>query len=213
MKNTETSKQNKSTETKQARNQPDKTIQDYSKLHTQNRSNQLQGDSKLAYYFYLALTLLILFSVVVTPLLESLGGLFETIAGVSYAAYSLSCHQLPQRSLFAFGEKFAVCTRCFAIYFGMFASALAFPLFARATSRKIPHWAWLALAIAPMAIDGLTQLASYYSIALPFIGLRYSTNDLRLATGFIAGFAVSFYAIPLLNILYYSLHRQTKSKP
>jgi uncharacterized membrane protein len=48
------------------------------------------------------------------------------------------------------------------------------------------------LAIIPIALDGGTQL----------IGLRESTNLLRAITGSIAGFAFSFYFIPMLNAFF-----------
>lgn len=87
------------------------------------------------------------------------------------------------------GYKFPVSARDMAIYFGMFLGAAAFPLFKKINSRQIPHWTWLALALVPIALDGTTQL----------FGLRESGNSIRAATGLIAGAAMSFYIIPLLN--------------
>lgn len=88
-----------------------------------------------------------------------------------------------------FGYKFPVSARDMAIYFGMFLAAAALPLFRKISSMRMPHWLWLAIALAPIALDGTTQL----------FALRESANTIRFATGILAGTALTFYLIPLLN--------------
>jgi uncharacterized membrane protein len=144
-----------------------------------------------------------------------------SISNILYPSFKPFCHQLPQRSLCAIqapngalslgdcisastsqisrfvfadergtGYQFAVCARDFAIYLMMMVGGIAYFL----THRKNidqdttpPMWI-LVIALIPIALDGGTQ----------YIGLRESTNFLRLVTGAITGFIVPFYAIPLL---------------
>lgn len=85
--------------------------------------------------------------------------------------------------------KFPVCSRDMAIYLAMLAGLLIFPLFRDIKSEEWPS-KWLLVAAAiPIAIDGGTQL----------VGLRESSNLLRILTGAIIGFALPFYILPMLN--------------
>lgn len=88
-----------------------------------------------------------------------------------------------------YGYKFPVSSRDMAIYIGMLFGAMAFPLLRKIESAEVPHWAWLALALVPLAIDGTTQMLMW----------RESTNLIRAATGLLAGVAMSFYLIPIFN--------------
>ncbi|MGV8176711.1 MAG: DUF2085 domain-containing protein [Candidatus Bilamarchaeaceae archaeon] len=133
--------------------------------------------------------------------------------------YSPTCHQLTARSLCYFpatgsisdckpevkgdsdrsavvlasdglyGYKFPVCTRDVAIYLFLLIGTLAYPFLKRIDNDEIPDPLLLIVALIPIAFDGGTQL----------IGLRESSNMLRLFTGAIAGFALPFYIIPMLN--------------
>lgn len=91
------------------------------------------------------------------------------------------CHQRPDRSLQWRGRPMPLCARCTGFYLAIpagLAIALILGLF-----RGASHLAWLLLtsvAVAPMAVDGLMQLA----------GVRSSTNGVRLATGLLAGVVI-----------------------
>lgn len=107
-----------------------------------------------------------------------------------FAAYSSTCHQLPERSWTIFGHQMAYCERDAAIYPAMFLSGVVFAL-VRGRGGRTPHLGWfmyLAL-IAPMAIDGFTQL----------FGLRESTWFLRTITGSLFGAATVWVAYPYLQ--------------
>ena len=140
-----------------------------------------------------------------------------------YHIFGLSCHQLTSRSLCIFqspsgyriddcyaqqgvlafskenqvirdgelGYKIPVCARDIAIYLSMLAGGLLFPLFFKIDTVKFPNKWLLALALVPIAIDGTGQL----------FGMWESTNAMRLWTGAIAGFAIPFYLIPMLNAI------------
>ena len=143
-----------------------------------------------------------------------------------YAAFSFTCHQLDHRSLCFYpggeqiiadckpkdandfahrdiviedsvlgtGYKLAVCSRDTAIYSAMLLGAVAWALrYSKDLGREIwPHPKWLVLSMVPIALDGGTQI----------LGLRESTNELRIITGAIVGFAASFYLIPAMNQIF-----------
>ncbi len=102
----------------------------------------------------------------------------------------------------ATGYKMPVCSRDFGIYFAMLLAGAIYPFVRRIESRSMYPAAWLILAMVPIAIDGGLQLLT--EIDKPLFGgnvipFEYeSTNLMRLLTGAIAGFAASFYAIPIL---------------
>jgi uncharacterized membrane protein len=154
------------------------------------------------------------------PILMSVGQ--EDIAMPIYYGLSFTCHQLDTRSICYFpeadmiikeckpvgldnadysravdhfdeqgnhGYKFGVCSRDIAIYAMMFLGAILWPIFFRLDEDIWPPVIWLIISIIPVALDGGTQ----------FIGLRESTNLLRLITGSMMGIGMSFYIIPTLN--------------
>lgn len=152
----------------------------------------------------------------ITPFLaQSNYGLFSFLQ----IAYAPTCHQLAERSLCYFqnghigdciipgmttapkaavvdingvpGYKFPVCARDLGIYTALLIGAFIFAFWKKIDNTQVPELKYFIIALIPIAIDGGTQL----------IGLRTSTNPLRLITGFIAGFVVPFYVLPMLNAL------------
>jgi uncharacterized membrane protein len=97
--------------------------------------------------------------------------------------FRLMCHGKVERCLELFGAPMPICARCAGIYGGMLLGILAFwaiPLL----REKVMRTAALVCAL-PLAIDGLTQLT----------GLRESTNELRIATGIVAGLAFGLWIL------------------
>lgn len=97
--------------------------------------------------------------------------------------FRVMCHGIPERCIELFGVPMPICARCVGIYAGMLAGLIAFWLVPFVRQRVMRTAA--ILAVMPLAIDGLTQLA----------GLRESTNPLRLATGIIAGLAFGMWVL------------------
>jgi uncharacterized membrane protein len=87
------------------------------------------------------------------------------------------------------GYAFPVCSRDVGIYLSALLSGILIFFLKKTDGGEVPNPIWFILALVPIALDGGTQL----------IGLRESTNFLRLLTGAIAGFAFSFYCVPLMN--------------
>jgi uncharacterized membrane protein len=103
------------------------------------------------------------------------------------------CHQLPERSFFGGGVQAPVCARDTGIYFGVLISlAVISALHRGRRPREFPPrmtWIAIALMIGAMGLDGVTE----------YSGLRTTTNELRLITGLLAGFAIGAIVTPMLN--------------
>jgi uncharacterized membrane protein len=93
------------------------------------------------------------------------------------------CHGKPERCLELFHVPMPICARCAAIYAGILGGLTLFRLIPRLREKTMRVVAFAALA--PLALDGLTQLT----------GLRESTNELRMATGVIAGLAFGLWIL------------------
>src|SRR5512139_453182 len=90
------------------------------------------------------------------------------------------------------GYKMALCERDIAIYTGIFLFGLVFA----ATKRRIKplHWmGWVILGLAPIALDGFSQLFSQmnWSLLASLLPYRESTPWLRLLTGLLFGIATA----------------------
>jgi len=108
-------------------------------------------------------------------------------------AFRMLCHGMPDRSLELFGVAMPICARCTAIYLGLLLGLFSFLVLAAA--RSIGAGAaklsgpmgklWLLIAVAPLAVDGITQA----------LGLRESVNPLRIATGLLAGAVFGYWVL------------------
>jgi len=94
------------------------------------------------------------------------------------------------------GYKVAFCQRDVAIYGGMLAAGLVFALLRRRL-KPLPIVLWLLIGVAPIALDGGTQLLG----AFPFFGAlaRESTPFLRTLTGGLFGIMNVWMAYPYLE--------------
>ncbi len=178
--------------------------------------------SRVPYILLLLALLAFNASIFITPYLASQGD--QSVGGL-YAAFSPTCHQLTSRSLclykydvdgrYSIGDclpmstfspskanevyypektayKMPVCSRDVAIYQAMLVGMLLLPFLWEIEADEWPNRWILVVAAIPIAIDGTTQL----------VGLRESTNLLRIVTGAIIGIVLPFYLLPLLNSVY-----------
>lgn len=90
--------------------------------------------------------------------------------------FRLLCHGRVERCLLLWNTPMPICSRCVGIYAGALASLGLFAATARRWNREMPSMTVVILTV-PLVIDGLSQA----------IGLRESTNGLRLLTGLLAG--------------------------
>lgn len=103
------------------------------------------------------------------------------------------CHQLPQRSFFGGGVQAPVCARDTGIYFGVLIGiGLVAALHPGERPREFPNRLGMvvaALFVGLMALDGITE----------YSGLRPTTNEIRLITGLMTGYAIAMIVTPMLN--------------
>ncbi len=136
------------------------------------------------------------------PLLTATG--YNGLGGFVFQLYSAVCHQLPSRSFFLWGHQMAYCQRNTAIYTSILVGGIAFAL-VRCKLRRLGFRPYLLL-IAPMALDGFTQL----------FGLRESIWQLRVLTGTLFGLATVWLVYPVLEQGFAAMRealRRERSKP
>ncbi|HVR41800.1 MAG TPA: DUF2085 domain-containing protein, partial [Thermoanaerobaculia bacterium] len=105
--------------------------------------------------------------------------------------FRFACHGIPERCLTLFGTPMPICARCVACYLGLILGLVAFLLFPRTPSNVLRRLAWIGAI--PIFLDGITQA----------MRLRESTNELRIATGLIAGF---FFGMWILSAIEQHVH-------
>jgi uncharacterized membrane protein len=79
----------------------------------------------ITYIIILSLTFCWCGLILFAPYLKSIHSGYDSLI---YFCFSRICHQIPERSFSVFGEKFAVCERCAAIYFSFLAGVLLYPV-------------------------------------------------------------------------------------
>jgi uncharacterized membrane protein len=113
---------------------------------------------------------------------------FEAIISPLYHLFSFICHQIPERSFHLLGEPFAVCSRCFGVYFGLLFGFAVYPIWRDiAEIEPLPRF-WLFLSLVPMSIDW----------SLTFFGIWENTHLSRFITGIVVGVACATFIVPAL---------------
>ncbi|WP_148266605.1 DUF2085 domain-containing protein [Methanocella arvoryzae] len=155
-----------------------------------------------------ALVLLFVIPIVGYPYLMATGNpILQSIAHIIFVLYTITCHQLPERSLFLFGYQMTVCSRCFAIYAAFLAGCISFAFI----RKRLKIWSlkYFVILCIPMAIDGFAQL---FGVPLPrgigpgfeLIWMVESTSEWRIVTGAIFGLASALYVLPYLEEIFSS---------
>ncbi|MBI5929006.1 MAG: DUF2085 domain-containing protein [Chloroflexi bacterium] len=100
------------------------------------------------------------------------------------------------------GYKVAICQRDIMIYVGLVVGGIAYgPV--RRRIRPCPLWLYLLLGVAPIALDGFSQLLSYPFPLISSKGLwevRETAPAFRLLTGALFGLMSAWLAFPYLNM-------------
>ena len=135
---------------------------------------------------WLSCTVLVLAIVSLVLIAPLTAGTYPHLAKSIYGGFALACHQLPERSYFIAGHKFAVCARCTGLYAGFVFTFLLYPLLRPLRAIDWPPPVWLVLATVPMAID----------FGLTFLGIWENTHTSRLLTGVLLGGVSVFYVMP-----------------
>ena len=126
------------------------------------------------------------FLILLAPFAEASN--YTTVSALVYKFFSYICHQIPARSFHAAGHPFAVCSRCFGVYFGLFFGFIIYPLFRKIEEvEPLPRF-WLFLAMIPIGIDW----------TLGVFGIWENTHFSRFVTGMILGAACAIFIVPAL---------------
>ena len=101
--------------------------------------------------------------------------------------FQIFCHGMKERALVVFGEPMPICARCFGIYAGLLAGIAIYALIPWLRERAAR--VMLFVALVPIGVDGVTQ----------WMGLRTSTNELRIATGLAVAIAFTLWSLAVVQ--------------
>jgi uncharacterized membrane protein len=128
---------------------------------------------------------------------------FEEITGFEDLHNPVASSRLQARQFVGnetVGFKMALCERDIAIYSGIFLFGVVYSL----TNRRLKplHWmAWVLIGMAPIGLDGFSQLFSQleWSALESLLPYRESTPFLRVLTGGLFGVATAWFAYPYME--------------
>ncbi len=126
------------------------------------------------------------FATVIAPLAKANG--LISLSSSLYGFFSYACHQIPHRSFHIFGEQFAVCSRCFGVYFGLFFGFAIYPIWRNIDEIEPLARFWLFLSLIPITVDW----------ALTIFGIWENNHASRFITGLILGLACATFIVPAL---------------
>jgi uncharacterized membrane protein len=163
------------------------------KAHNKNRRSFL-------FWLIAALTVLSIVSLIVVAPVAAADG-HASLANGIYGAFGTLCHQMPERSYFIAGHKFAVCSRCTGLYAGFAFTLCLYPLIRSLKTVVMPPRGLLILAAIPLVID----------FSVTFFGFWENTHTSRLLTGALLGSVTVFYVMP--GLIELSLRRSQTARP
>ncbi|HVE59620.1 MAG TPA: DUF2085 domain-containing protein [Pyrinomonadaceae bacterium] len=138
------------------------------------------------------------FVILLAPVAKANG--FEKISALVYTFFSVICHQIDSRSFHVENHPFAVCARCFGVYFGLFFGFLIYPLIRKVDDiEPLPRF-WLFLSMIPIGIDW----------SLGIFGIWENTHLSRFLTGSILGAACAVFIVPALVEIFRYLKKTNK---
>ncbi len=128
----------------------------------------------------------------------------ENVSNPLYNFFGYFCHQIPARSVHLENHVFAVCSRCFGVYFGLLSGFAAYPFFRSAENVESLSRFWLFAAMIPMAIDW----------SLGAFGIWENTHLSRFLSGLILGAVCAVFLVPaLVELVGLFLDRGLTKKP
>jgi uncharacterized membrane protein len=161
------------------------------KLSAENYTPQIVNPAlkKLAWKVWSAAFIIVflwVFLILLAPIAEANG--LTSVSNPVYTFFSYICHQIPSRSFHLENHAFAVCSRCFGVYFGLLLGFVVYPLFRSINETEpLPRF-WLFAAMIPIGVDWL----------LGILDIWENTHVSRFITGLILGVACAVYIIPAL---------------
>ena len=133
------------------------------------------------------------FLILVAPIAKANG--FESISAPLYTFFGYICHQIDGRSFHFHEQPFAVCSRCFGVYFGLFLAFIIYPLIRKIEEVEPFPRSWLFAALIPIGIDW----------SLTVFNIWENTHLSRFVTGMILGAACGIFIVPALVEIFWHL--------
>ena len=124
--------------------------------------------------------------IIIIPIAKANG--IVQLSSPLYHFFSFICHQMSDRSFHIEGEPFGVCSRCFGVYFGLFAGFAIYPLWRNIAEIEPLQRFWLFASMIPIGIDW----------SLTIFGIWENTHLSRFVTGLILGIACATYIVPAI---------------
>jgi uncharacterized membrane protein len=98
----------------------------------------------------------------------------------------------------ALGYKVALCERDVASWGVMLLFGVLFAATGR-RMRAIPWYVWVVIGIAPIGLDGTSQLPALMGLGLDWLPIRESTPLLRSITGALFGLTTAWFLFPMIE--------------
>ena len=109
------------------------------------------------------------------------------------------------------GYKLTLCERDISIYLAMLTGGLLYSIpYVRRRVRPVPIWLYLLLGLAPIGLDGFSQLLGYPPFNL--WPARETTPVFRSLTGALFGFMNAWLAFPYLELSFRETRHQIEAK-
>lgn len=141
---------------------------------------------KRIYLIFFLITLIWNVLIIIAPVFYDNSGLLKHISDFSYSFFSVTCHQIDNRSFHFLGEKFAVCSRCLSIYWAFLISVIIYPFIKGFNNVKLPSL-WI------LFIPGLIV---FLDAAFDFFDVFKNSFLTRSVSGALIGFVLPYYLIP-----------------
>ncbi len=146
-----------------------------------------QNRSKVIYGALLVCSLAWLGLIFAAPSLMARRNVIASI--MVYQAFSVICHQIPERSFLIGGFPLGVCSRCTGIYAGFLLGLFFYPIVRNLSAATFPERRWLVFAAIPLSID----------FAVGLIGVFNNNLFSRTVTGLLFGIVLVYYILPGLQ--------------
>ena len=156
-----------------------------------------------AFFIWSAFVFLIavwVFLIVLAPVAEANN--FSGVSNSLYKFFGFLCHQDSARSPSFGAHAFAVCSRCFGIYSGLFGGFLIYPFLRRIEEAEPFPRFWLFAAMIPVAVDWLLGVFEIWE----------NTHWSRFLTGAVLGATCAVYIVPALIELFRLLPNKRRVK-
>jgi uncharacterized membrane protein len=164
----------------------------------QDFTERFRKQAQKVWFISLLVVFAWVFVILLAPIAKANG--FENISAPIYKFFSFICHQIDSRSFHVENHQFAVCARCFGVYFGLFLGFVIYPLIRRVDEiEPLPRF-WLFLAMIPIGIDW----------SLGVFGIWENTHLSRFLTGMILGVTCAIFIVPALVELVRLLSNKSK---